>query len=222
MQQNLAAALNNLAQSLEQLGTKLKPRDIATQAKVIHEKQKIEPNKTYAQIAQDLGYQNSEEIERVMKSWDQKLIQAIMDKDSKKVQENLAKGANPNAQDKYTTALGFAASFVNKEIIKMLIEAGADIDREDPTMSTPLRVAISLAKIENVKVLVDHGAKSLGSGLLDMSPLQYAKDNLKLVNEVLAGIGNTDPILKEFMENKVANLKKIVDFLQKETQKDPE
>lgn len=65
----------------------------------------------------------------------------------------VAAGANP------TEGLAVAAHYARKEIIKVLVEAGADVDRVDPHHTgTPLTVAASFGELGVVEDLLAAGA----------------------------------------------------------------
>ncbi|UDQ97047.1 ankyrin repeat domain-containing protein [Lentisphaerota bacterium WC36G] len=71
------------------------------------------------------------------------------------------KGADLETKDKWGyTALFFAARYKNNgKIIKYLIKSGADIETRSNLHYTPLMFAIERKKINNVKTLVEAGAK---------------------------------------------------------------
>ena len=77
------------------------------------------------------------------------------------VSRALQQGANVNARDEYNnTALHWAAQWGHADVVKRLLEAGADI--ESPGSGgglTPLAIAASHDHYEVAKTLLDHGAQ---------------------------------------------------------------
>jgi outer membrane protein assembly factor BamB len=112
------------------------------------------------------------------------LLDAVRDDDVARVRAALDKGADVNAKTRYgTTALTFAAGRGNLEIIKLLVERGADVNAQD----TFYRMrAIDMAMMNKhtpvARFLLERGSKGAPSVL--MAAIQ-AKD-LDLVKLTLA------------------------------------
>lgn len=77
------------------------------------------------------------------------------------VSQALEHGANVNAKDEYNnTSLNWAALWGHAEIVKRLLEAGADIENKGSGGGlTPLANAASRDHYEVAKILLDHGAR---------------------------------------------------------------
>src|SRR5258708_4373770 len=95
------------------------------------------------------------------------LLAATRKGDLAQVKTLLAKGADVNAKSPYgSTALFFACDRGHTEIAKLLIEKGADVNVEDTFYhATALRWATMNKRLDAIKLLLDHGAKSAGDVL---------------------------------------------------------
>jgi ankyrin repeat protein len=93
------------------------------------------------------------------------LIEAIKKDDLPVVQEYLDNGVNPNVQhlndEQYQKRplLSYAALHGHTQIMKLLLERGADVDRRDLNRRTPLSWAAEYCQFKAAKLLIDHGAK---------------------------------------------------------------
>ena len=54
----------------------------------------------------------------------------------------------------------FATGWDHKEIVELLIDAGADVNAKDDIGDTPLDVAIQLKQTEIAELLGEHGGKT--------------------------------------------------------------
>lgn len=82
--------------------------------------------------------------------------------DVAKVKALLDKGVSANAKSDYgQTPLFFACDRGNLEMVRLLIDHGADVNVEDTFYhASPLSWAAQKDRVEVVKLLLDHGAKS--------------------------------------------------------------
>lgn len=85
--------------------------------------------------------------------------------DLAKVRALLDQGTDVNAKSEYgATALSFASDKGHTEVVKLLLERGADPNVEDTFYgSTPLVWAVYNGRVEVVKLLVAAGAKTTGA-----------------------------------------------------------
>jgi hypothetical protein len=107
------------------------------------------------------GWDKLPRIRSMTPSPNKQLLAAAVAGDLKTVGYALGLGADVNAKDEYNnTALNSAALRGHAELVKLLIDAGADI--ENPGSGgglTPLANAASRDHYEAAKILLDHGAR---------------------------------------------------------------
>ena len=101
--------------------------------------------------------------------------------------------------------------------VKMLIEAGADVNSPDKSGEVPLLAACITAKPEIVKTLIKAGAKTDVKTSIGISPLSYATmignyEIYDLLTKAGAKIDNKDLKLKEsfFFSMFFGSLKKVI------------
>jgi ankyrin repeat protein len=87
------------------------------------------------------------------------LMQAVEDHDLERVRELLAGGADPSKLTRAGDApLVMAAYLGHSDIVRLLLEAGADITAVDPGMkATALHAAAYAGRTEAARVLIEHG-----------------------------------------------------------------
>lgn len=96
---------------------------------------------------------SSEQVESV------NLLKACQSETIEQIQELLQSNANPNVKDTSgLSALGVAAATGNRAVVRLLIDAGVDIEAKDAKGCTPLMAAISKARIEVIQELLQAGA----------------------------------------------------------------
>ena len=101
-------------------------------------------------------------IDRLYGNKNGPLIQAVKDNDLQAVQNLLADGADVNARDTDSkgngTILGLAAYNGYTEIVKLLLETGADLGAKTKKGATALIAAAEKSNVEVIKLLLAHGA----------------------------------------------------------------
>ncbi len=99
-----------------------------------------------------------------METPDGLLLKACRNGDIKLATSSLAKGANATAKTSFTerppsfSPLMFAAKAGNFELVKLLVEHGAEINAGASRGATPLQFACMKGDFESVKYLIQHGA----------------------------------------------------------------
>ncbi|XP_060085355.1 myotrophin-like [Ylistrum balloti] len=93
------------------------------------------------------------------------------------VKEHFKNGVNVN--EFVQNSLHIAADFGHHEMLKLLIEKGADVNAEDKHGMTPLLAAIYENHVECVKVLVENGASRNGKTLQGQSYSEIASAEVK-------------------------------------------
>ena len=130
-----------------------------------------------------------------MSLYEGKLIQFSGEGNAKEVRRLLSSGVNPNCVDDSRayasygeTPLHRAADRGNNEVVKILLEGGADPDATDSLAKTPLHKAIRSNNKGAVKLLLDAGASPDPDGNT-MTPLYWAarEGKTELVKMLLDG-----------------------------------
>lgn len=88
----------------------------------------------------------------------EELIDAAADGQVMKVEEFLKRPVDPDVTDNETTALSEAASEGHVEVARLLLEAGAATDKDDPGYCTPLSASAMCGHVEVVQLLLEAGA----------------------------------------------------------------
>jgi ankyrin repeat protein len=92
-------------------------------------------------------------------SLDQRLVEAVMGKNTSAVMDLLGAGALPGHRDEDgKTPLHRAGVFANEEICKALIAHGADVNARDAWGNTPLSDAASAGRLQVCQALLSAGA----------------------------------------------------------------
>ncbi len=134
---------------------------------------------------------------------DQKLYDASFQGNIKEIQTLLSKGANPNAQSAVggmTPLMGAASGATDIEVLKILVEGGADIHKKDENGQSVIN-SIGPGGLGFVKYFIGLGAdpnsqgvmaNGQNKGLKMMSPLHFAvaEGNDEMVSFLLKAKAN--------------------------------
>ena len=106
---------------------------------------------------------------------------AINDGNLEKAIDALDRGADVNSKahsliNAERTSLHEAAAHNRTEIMKLLIERGADVDAQDNTGATPLHLAATRQSHDAINILLDAGASIDPTNIAGLTPLNHAKD----------------------------------------------
>jgi uncharacterized protein len=93
------------------------------------------------------------------------------------------------------TALHYAATVGNDEIVKILLDESAYIDAESPNSTTPLMMAARGGHVSTVKLLLDEGADATLKNNIGMTALDFAResDMRTVFDDMTALLGNPKP-----------------------------
>ncbi len=107
-----------------------------------------------------------------------KLMKAIANNDIAQINNAISAEADVNSVVNGNTPLMLAARVGNSAAVKILIDAGADIDHlgVNSDRRTPLMVAITSNRAEAATILLSRGASVLRTDYQDKSALDHAKD----------------------------------------------
>jgi predicted negative regulator of RcsB-dependent stress response len=112
------------------------------------------------------------------KSFYKELFSAINKEDKQAVSNALKEDIEPNYEmPEYGTLLTAATKAGDPEIIKQIIEKGADVNKADESGQTPLHWGSQKGKTDAVKVLIDAKADINAKNDNGETPLALAKSN---------------------------------------------
>lgn len=89
---------------------------------------------------------------------DTALIEAVMNGDLETAEEALRRGADSNVTYRDWPVLFWAAQEGHTSIVRLLIDAGANVNRADPDGFTPLKQAIGEGHLDTAELLLLRGA----------------------------------------------------------------
>lgn len=137
--------------------------------------------------------------------------------DFNKVELLLIAGINPNVcwyneeEGRNVFALHNTAGYGKPEMVKLLLDNGAEVNLIDDLGYTALFYAIDTGKIEPVKLLIENGADIHHMGNNKINPLQYARKQHKHeIVELLTSAGAGEIVDKE---PKISSRKKKKDII---------
>lgn len=131
------------------------------------------------------------------------LLACIVNKDEKCVEQALISGASPDAQDNNGMTALMAASntnYYNENIIKLLVDYKADLNKQDPKGITALMIAANDNRLFVVELLLKKGADPNKVNNEDETALFFATYNghTDIAIELLDKGANPDLKLKRF------------------------
>jgi ankyrin repeat protein len=132
-----------------------------------------------------------------------KLYDAALAGDAAKVRAALAAGADPHEPAHSSDPFVAAVSLPNAEIVRALLDAGADVNRRYPTArdATPLLIALENGQLDHVPILLEAGADPNARDRRGWSALTYAAGHHRrdLVDRLLAAGAEVDSIAADFL-----------------------
>ena len=105
------------------------------------------------------------------------LAKALSPANIEAAKQAIADGADVNEKEEWADGMGWthlytATVFGHKEIIELLIAAGADVNADEGTGLTPLHSAANHGRKEIAKLLIAAGADVNAKDVLDVTPLE--------------------------------------------------
>jgi ankyrin repeat protein len=121
-------------------------------------------------------------------------------------EENVLKSYNPNNPSPFCQGMTPLMSIITsenickKQIIKYMIEKGADVNNENEFGDTPLMYACYFSNVEIVSMLIENGAYINSVNIHNMSPLclSFLSDNFENVKEILRNDGDISQFLRNW------------------------
>ncbi len=148
--------------------------DVPEEEPVIVSPAKKAPTRTTVTLVDDLTMPERKEFYNA--------VNAIKDGQTGTVREILARYPNlAHVEDKYgNTLLSFAARLGNISLVDLFLKAGADVNRPDNKMSTPLHYAITRRHKEVVRLLQNNGGRVYAKVVLTIQPdYAYSQSDLE-------------------------------------------
>lgn len=114
---------------------------------------------------------------------EEKLFEAIEEKDIDKIKELIEEGANPNAKNDWDTVLQAAAKIGNLDLVKFLVEKGSDINYKNPGEDFPLISLIAHDRNENteeiLRFLIMKGADPYATNARGITAIDIIKNHMR-------------------------------------------
>ncbi len=149
-----------------------------------------------------------------------RLFNAIMGHDLEKVVESLNAGADPNNTEFHGHSyLGWIMPYMwytepdytnHINMVKALLEAGADPNAIDEQGGSVMYQAISHGSVETVKLLIDYGADLNAGSSTGATPLEYAREKSRLYTDLDESSRQNLELIISFLENPDQNITSLV------------
>jgi len=130
---------------------------------------------------------------------------AVASDEFENVEFLIENGANVNTIDKYGENLFFSAR--NSNILRLLIQRGLDINSRNSRGRTPLHSSIgSVPDFEKFVFLIENGADPSVKDSQGKTPINYAEENITIINQQLRESGLTQDDITDFQEQLEENI----------------
>uniref|UniRef100_A0A182UFT5 ANK_REP_REGION domain-containing protein n=1 Tax=Anopheles melas TaxID=34690 RepID=A0A182UFT5_9DIPT len=117
-----------------------------------------------------------------------RFLEAVSHNNTEKVQEMIQQGMSPNTSESYfnRSALHIACSRGFRDIVRLLLENGANPNIRDKNMNTPLHLASSTESVEVVQMLLDYGTNVLLRDSNGLLALDFSIGKLRLSERLIS------------------------------------
>ncbi|XP_050073117.1 ankyrin repeat domain-containing protein 54-like [Anopheles maculipalpis] len=117
-----------------------------------------------------------------------RFLGAVSHNDTERVREMIQQGMSPNTFDSYfnRSALHIACSRGFRDIVRILLENGANPNIRDKNLNTPLHLASSTESVEVVQLLLDYGTNVLLRDSNGLLALDFSIGKLRLSERIIS------------------------------------
>ncbi|XP_035918744.1 ankyrin repeat domain-containing protein 54-like isoform X1 [Anopheles stephensi] len=117
-----------------------------------------------------------------------RFLEAVSHNNTEKVREMIQQGMSPNTYESYfnRSALHIACSRGFRDIVRILLENGANPNIRDKNMNTPLHLASSTESVEIVQLLLDYGTNVLLRDSNGLLALDFSIGKLRLSERIIS------------------------------------
>uniref|UniRef100_A0A182PA04 HIT domain-containing protein n=1 Tax=Anopheles epiroticus TaxID=199890 RepID=A0A182PA04_9DIPT len=117
-----------------------------------------------------------------------RFLEAVSHNNTEKVKEMIQQGMSPNTYESYfnRSALHIACSRGFRDIVRILLENGANPNIRDKNLNTPLHLASSTDSVEVVQMLLDYGTNVLLRDSNGLLALDFSIGKLRLSERLIS------------------------------------
>uniref|UniRef100_A0A182JTV9 HIT domain-containing protein n=1 Tax=Anopheles christyi TaxID=43041 RepID=A0A182JTV9_9DIPT len=117
-----------------------------------------------------------------------RFLEAVSHNNTEKVKEMIQQGMSPNTYESYfnRSALHIACSRGFRDIVRVLLENGANPNIRDKNLNTPLHLASSTESVEVVQMLLDYGTNVLLRDSNGLLALDFSIGKLRLSERIIS------------------------------------